>query len=255
MLSSQASCSHRHAPQHIQYSRPLSDGIVRPLVACHPHAPHIPHNPHEPFSHARPCPRRVQSRHRCGESRHHRCGRSHTPADFVRWFLNCHVCCDHALRPNYEMASELPLLLYDIGYEDVRWVSSPSSLADLASHWEERQIPHRLRSAMCAACAPACMHASACVSMHACVCVRLRASACVCVRLCVYACMRAFGDLPSSSLLWIRRQDPPHASLPQVSLHASLTSFGTPLSHQVPLHASFASLHTRAKPDGQRGGN
>jgi len=62
-------------------------------------------------------------------------------------------CYPH--RPNYEMASELPLLLYDIGYEDVRWVSSPSSLADLASHWEERQIPHRLRSAMFH-----CMHRS-----------------------------------------------------------------------------------------------
>lgn len=46
------------------------------------------------------------------------------------------------------MASELPLLLYEIGYEDINWVYSPTALATLGQQWEDERIPHTLFATM-----------------------------------------------------------------------------------------------------------
>lgn len=51
-------------------------------------------------------------------------------------------------RPNYAMASEAPLLLYDIGYDDLTWPHSPTALAGVAAGWEQSQQGHALRGAM-----------------------------------------------------------------------------------------------------------
>jgi len=48
------------------------------------------------------------------------------------------------LKPQYEMAPELPLVLYDCGFEDVRFLGEPEELARLTAHlhakWLERQL-------------------------------------------------------------------------------------------------------------------
>ena len=47
------------------------------------------------------------------------------------------------------MASEAPLLLYDIGYgDDLRWTYAPTALASIAAAWEQAQQSHSLRGAM-----------------------------------------------------------------------------------------------------------
>ena len=51
-------------------------------------------------------------------------------------------------RPQYEMASDAPLLLYSIGYEDVAWVHSPAALASISELWGEAQRAATLRAAM-----------------------------------------------------------------------------------------------------------
>lgn len=51
-------------------------------------------------------------------------------------------------RPNYEMASDAPLLLYDIGYDDVQWVHPASALGSIGAEWREEQRRHMLRAAM-----------------------------------------------------------------------------------------------------------
>lgn len=49
----------------------------------------------------------------------------------------------------YEMASDAPLLLYGIGYEDTAWEHSPTALASICQLWGEAQHAHILRAAMC----------------------------------------------------------------------------------------------------------
>ena len=48
------------------------------------------------------------------------------------------------LKPQYEMAPDLPLVLYDCGFEDVRFLGEPEELARLTAHlhtkWLERQL-------------------------------------------------------------------------------------------------------------------
>jgi len=51
-------------------------------------------------------------------------------------------------RPNYEMASEAPLLLYDIAYAGIEWTYSPATLASVAAAWLKAQHDLSLRSAM-----------------------------------------------------------------------------------------------------------
>ena len=51
-------------------------------------------------------------------------------------------------RPNYEIASEAPLLLHEIGYEDLVWRTSPAALAEVHSLWGGQLQEQSLRFAM-----------------------------------------------------------------------------------------------------------
>ena len=52
-------------------------------------------------------------------------------------------------RPNYEMASDAPLLLYRIHYDSVPdWGADPEAAAAIADLWEENQRSLLLRAAM-----------------------------------------------------------------------------------------------------------
>ena len=51
-------------------------------------------------------------------------------------------------RPNYDIASDSPLLLYDIGYEHVAWRPSPIALADVSALWSRELREQALRAAM-----------------------------------------------------------------------------------------------------------
>jgi len=54
----------------------------------------------------------------------------------------------HPARPNYEIAPDGPLLLYDIGYEGVAWEYGAMAAEELAQHWGHAQETLVLRSAM-----------------------------------------------------------------------------------------------------------
>ena len=47
-------------------------------------------------------------------------------------------------KPQYEMASELPLVLFDCSFEDLHFIGEPHELAKLEAHvlgqWQERQV-------------------------------------------------------------------------------------------------------------------
>ena len=51
-------------------------------------------------------------------------------------------------RPNYEIASEAPLLLHDIGYDALPWRYSPAALADVNALWSAQLSEQALRAAM-----------------------------------------------------------------------------------------------------------
>ena len=51
-------------------------------------------------------------------------------------------------RPNYEIASEAPLLLYEVGYEDLVWRTSPAALDEVHSLWGGQLQEQSLRFAM-----------------------------------------------------------------------------------------------------------
>ena len=53
-------------------------------------------------------------------------------------------------RPNYDMASDAPLLLYRIHYDDMgnEWIAEPTASAAIANLWAEQQRGLMLRSAM-----------------------------------------------------------------------------------------------------------
>jgi hypothetical protein len=51
-------------------------------------------------------------------------------------------------RPNYEIAPDGPLLLYDIGYEDVAWEYGAHAAEELTRDWGHAQETLVLRSAM-----------------------------------------------------------------------------------------------------------
>jgi len=51
-------------------------------------------------------------------------------------------------RPNYEIASEAPLLLHEIGYDDLVWRTSPAALAEVHSLWGGQLQEQSLRFAM-----------------------------------------------------------------------------------------------------------
>ena len=51
-------------------------------------------------------------------------------------------------RPNYEIAPDGPLLLYDIGYNDVAWEYGAQAAEELSRDWGQAQETLVLRSAM-----------------------------------------------------------------------------------------------------------
>ena len=54
----------------------------------------------------------------------------------------------HPARPNYEIAPDAALLLYDIGYDGVAWRHSAQALEGLARHWGQAHEALALRAAM-----------------------------------------------------------------------------------------------------------
>ena len=53
-------------------------------------------------------------------------------------------------RPNYEMAADAPLLLYDIGYDSLSWQHSQAALAAVDALWAGQLRAHSIRGTMLA---------------------------------------------------------------------------------------------------------
>eukprot|EP00908_Phaeocystis_cordata_P006548 Transcript_17169.p4 GENE.Transcript_17169~~Transcript_17169.p4 ORF type:complete len:210 (+),score=85.75 Transcript_17169:755-1384(+) len=72
-------------------------------------------------------------------------GRGLEPPSIVDALLDIDA---HPARPNYEIAPDGPLLLFDIGYEGLRWDYSAAAVQELATHWGAAQQTLVLRGAM-----------------------------------------------------------------------------------------------------------
>lgn len=65
--------------------------------------------------------------------------------DVIDWLLDVHNCPQ---RPQYNMALEFPLVLYDCVFDKVSWVYEPSVLQCLNKHLQQLWAKHSIRATM-----------------------------------------------------------------------------------------------------------